>query len=501
MAVITHVRESVGRVVSPMRNFFSGLSHFKKHLLINLTIGVLIELGIIYYHDSSFIEGIEDWAFDLLIKIDFGTRDLSVPSHGLLWVDIDQDTHLAWQEPIHIPRDQLLGLLQSVIGATPNTTDTNAPVYPGLLPALVVVDISLDMRGVSETADAELVKYLRDYGDNCGQEKCPVILLPKTLYDFDEHDLPIWRKSRISGLDEVVAGNEKLQWVSPYQELSSDFVVRRWKLWRCAKVIEGNKEEIRVLPSIQMASLIAIREKGLDFNNKMGRVNQWARQDCLSQGGQDGGDDSSGADPEMLALGGIILRGDNSVVGRRIMYSMAQTPSKGVDSPYMRTMQGDLEPALLRYPAQLLLENAEEIPKPKFANRIVLIGGSHADSPDFHMTPLGMMPGALIVANTIVSIVQVGEADSVSKLVKVAVACGLIILMSLCFFKFSSFLGMLISGGVIILVLVPLSFYYFRQGMWLDFALPLLAVQIHEIVAEIEEAISKARSSNHKGNT
>ena len=54
--------------------------------------------------------------------------------------------------------------------------------------------------------------------------------------------------------------------------------------------------------------------------------------------------------------------------------------------------------------------------------------------------------------------------------------------------RFSSFWGLLLSGGFIVLLLLPASFVLFRYGVWLDFAIPLLAVQLYQMVVEFREA-------------
>jgi len=59
--------------------------------------------------------------------------------------------------------------------------------------------------------------------------------------------------------------------------------------------------------------------------------------------------------------------------------------------------------------------------------------------------------------------------------------------MSLAFACFTSFYGMLFSGLLIILVMMPISFGLFQAGVWLDFAIPLLAVQLHRMAAVLHQ--------------
>jgi hypothetical protein len=59
--------------------------------------------------------------------------------------------------------------------------------------------------------------------------------------------------------------------------------------------------------------------------------------------------------------------------------------------------------------------------------------------------------------------------------------------MSLVFALMSSFWGMVVSSVAVVIALLPLSFLFFRTGVWLDFAIPLMAVQVQQFAAEFKE--------------
>jgi len=59
--------------------------------------------------------------------------------------------------------------------------------------------------------------------------------------------------------------------------------------------------------------------------------------------------------------------------------------------------------------------------------------------------------------------------------------------MAWAFARFNSMLGTFVSGGLIILVLAPVSFYLFKFGVWVDFAIPIIGMQLHQMVAQYEE--------------
>ena len=127
------------------------------------------------------------------------------------------------------------------------------------------------------------------------------------------------------------------------------------------------------------------------------------------------------------------------------------------------------------------------------AGRVAVIGSSYDDSRDIHITPIGEMPGIMILVNAIHSFWLNGEIKPLPILTKLLVQVLLIVLMSLAFARFKSFWGMVVSGGVVILAILPVSFLVFRYGLWLDFALPLLAVQLHEMASAFTEVIKEQR--------
>jgi len=72
-----------------------------------------------------------------------------------------------------------------------------------------------------------------------------------------------------------------------------------------------------------------------------------------------------------------------------------------------------------------------------------------------------------------------------------------IVLMSMAFTHFhDSFDGKIFSGAAIIFVLVPISIFLLDlQGIWLDFALPLLVIEYHHLVMEVKGEPKKGISS------
>jgi CHASE2 domain-containing sensor protein len=124
-------------------------------------------------------------------------------------------------------------------------------------------------------------------------------------------------------------------------------------------------------------------------------------------------------------------------------------------------------------------------------DNIVVIGGSYSDGRDMHSTPLGSMPGALIIINAIHSLLQHGEIKPSPIWLKLLLTAIAIILVSILFMYLSSFWSVIFTGTTIIILLIPLSIWQLGHGVWIDFALPLLGVQLHQIATDFHNMAEK----------
>jgi len=127
---------------------------------------------------------------------------------------------------------------------------------------------------------------------------------------------------------------------------------------------------------------------------------------------------------------------------------------------------------------------------------IAIIGASNEDARDIHMTPLGPMPGSLILINAIHSLLQYGQLSPPSIWLQLASAALLLVIVSLIFVRFPSVNGRRISFAAIIVLLVPLSMYFFRYGIWLDFIFPLSAVTAFQSVTDHRKKISEGDNTH-----
>ena len=93
------------------------------------------------------------------------------------------------------------------------------------------------------------------------------------------------------------------------------------------------------------------------------------------------------------------------------------------------------------------------------------------------------MPGVLILINSLNSLLQ-QKAHGPHFSIIIFIEILLIVLLTIAFSVWDSFWGMIVANLTIIVFLVPVSVWLFGYGLWLDFALPLAAIQIHQIAAD-----------------
>ncbi len=146
------------------------------------------------------------------------------------------------------------------------------------------------------------------------------------------------------------------------------------------------------------------------------------------------------------------------------------------------------EVILTVFSAQPYLESPEG---GTFKDKIVVIGSSYSDGGDLHSTPLGTMPGGLVIINAIHSLLQYGAMKPSFAWHKGWAILFIIVVSILLTFVNKSFWVILFSAiGVILLTLI--SAFLFVENVWINFALPLLAIHIHQMVIRFSKIVRNA---------
>ncbi|MGR9088472.1 MAG: CHASE2 domain-containing protein [Gammaproteobacteria bacterium] len=459
------------RCLPPVTAFLawrSRQSSFVRHLMGNMVVGLSIAVLLWNLHDFSWLKEIEDGGIDWVMRMQWGVQPMR-PALPYAFIDIDEETYRDWGEPFHIPRDRLLHLIR-------NAVDGKA--------SAVVVDVDLSQRGHNENADNQLKEYLADY-DNPGR---PPIILTRVFREPLKSDANPYRSVRRSFLEEDarIAQSKLIHWGSPLFNLDQDRVLRRWRLWEpnCTGGQPG------IVPSIQLLTIVLLNSDRNGADQAASELQRSLAPFAPKQCGDEshGGSAHAGhPSSEIIEISGMKLHSSPDAIAQRIVYTQPWRLESWQARPTIPAGHGtETEAPILAMRSALPIFNPA-VDNSWLSGRVVVIGASFSESRDRHLTPLGEMPGALVLINAIHSLQQYGELNDPPLYVKLLVDFLLIVVMSLAFAGFDSFLGMLVSGATIILALLPVSFVVFRYGVWLDFAIPLVAVQLHQMAEEFQE--------------
>jgi CHASE2 domain-containing sensor protein len=443
--------------------YWQNLKPFYRRLIINMLVGLTITLLLVTVQDNRFLHEAEDIGIDWVIKM-FRNTPPTQDSPPFVLLDIDEKTYQHWQEPLLTPRDKLLDLLKFAVGGQPKVI-------------VVDIDLSYPIERSSHKlnlADHALSDFFAQYEVHCSKTGCPHILLARTFRQSLEdngYDLV-----RPAFLDSVVANSPHVHWASTSFDLSRDSILRRWRLWE----VSCSGQFPVVVPSMQLLTVALLNnptQGACQIANKLAAV---MPVDCEG--------DNLWTAPAwhdtMHVNSNLQLDFSPSRLSRRIIYTIPWKLPKGESRPLTR--QGS--PVLSTLSAYKITEHAP-IDSTLLRDTITIIGGSFKESRDIYATPLGWMPGVLVIANAIHSLLQFGELTPPPLWAIVLIQALFIFIMSLAFALFSSFFGMLISGVVIIIVMVPFSFWLFEYGVWLDFAIALVIVQLNEMAMAYRELL------------
>jgi hypothetical protein len=111
-------------------------------------------------------------------------------------------------------------------------------------------------------------------------------------------------------------------------------------------------------------------------------------------------------------------------------------------------------------------ELAGEIDADPFRNRVVMIGASHADTSDFYNTPLGTMPGVLIIANSIIQAKNITDTEPMNWWLSNIFALGLFLIYAVIVRNLQSALALAAIGVVSLVALFIISrLFSFYDGV------------------------------------
>ena len=386
-----------------------------------------------------------------------------------VYIDIDESTYRDWGEPPITPKDKLADLLRF--------TRTGSP-------KMVVVDIDTSEREASTDSEGSQLAELTDVLSNWSDEKVhdpslkePTLLVVRGFRQNLETGTK-YLEQRSSPLDTLLAENNNFHSTSPLFERSLyDHTIRHWRLFERT----CNNDSGGVIPSVQLVAAARLYAETPNLSRLYNALETYRPSDCTRINQQP---------RKSLRLGNRQLHLVGDRINDRIIYKIPWAIGLVDPSQVESVLHLNQQVPLVTYLSAGIITNSEsELDASLLKDRIVVIGGSFAENRDNYLTPIGMMPGAMILINAIHSLLQYGQMERPSPWLLYGLELCLILIASFIFALTQTFTAKLISGFVTLILLLPLTFSFFKYGLWLDFALPLLGVQIHETVARWERTL------------
>ena len=447
---LSPLAQRIGARFQVIQERWRRLPHGRRHFLLNLLIGTIIAVALHFAHHTSLVKETENIAIDAMMGVNQRLQRMTGTHHGrplrFAFIDIDENTYRVWDEPFFTPRDKLLRLVRFA-------AEGGAKV--------VVVNVDLS---IASNTDAKLLNYLENYQ---GRNRPPLALI-RSFFPPSDYTNKSEYEIRPSILDTIALSDRILQTLPLFRRSHYDGTVRYWHLWRIG-CLEGQPF---VLPSIQLA-LDALLTTASDENDPLDQIRRLTPSNCSAIGLNED------KHPTVLRHGQIRIDLSHDPIGERLIYTL---PWQGGETTDLVTISAWSISETDYVPATDLVRD-----------RIVVIGASFADSRDIYPTPIGEMPGALVVLNAIKSLHLFGQIKAPSLAFKGFIELALIVLMAWAYARLGSGWGTLLTGGVIVVTLLPISFYFFKYGVWVDLALPLLGMQLHQLVAAKEEDLALKR--------
>lgn len=467
--------------------WWSRLSTDRRHFFLNLMIGLGILFLLQIFHNAPVLRQSEDIAMDWVMRMRKCTV-FNEPTIPFGWIDIDDETYRDWKEPLYVPREKLADLIRFALESEPK---------------MIVVDVDLAQRSGDGTLEKPIEDVLKDWyeGECRGKPlfsgRCPPLILVASLRPYKKGLL----EKRPSKLDGLVNESEHIFWASPLFDQDWDQVIRRWRIW---EPVWLNKVDDRptAMPSIQLLAATLLTSCKKEMNDLQNCLDSLVLKGYNTMAGQPVSNDEKPCtvtlwkQEEMESIREsqtLSLSWDR--LGRRILYSIPWQAegSSGMTIPTVRTTE-DQKRLLLTRISALKVRNKQRLPD--LQGRVVFIGGSFRDSRDIYPSPLGEMPGVLILINSLNSLLQ-QKAHGPHFSIIIILEIFLIVLLTIAFSVWDSFWGMIVANLTIIVFLVPVSVWLFGYGLWLDFALPLAAIQIHQLAADYNEGREKRRTNGN----
>lgn len=386
--------------------------HKHSKLAILLTLAAALLLGGI---GSRIVENYQSLAdVNTLAAVSLAVSGVPRNALPVTFIDVDDSTREAWKARPKIPHAALASLISIA-------AERKAEA--------IILDVDLSGDTAAEPPDPQLLALLSSYPADA-----PMLMLARRIVFSAMPDGGMKPTSSLrTPYDAAVQGKANIQWITTLNDIGSDRTVRRVRLWQS---VCGDGDAAAYPSAALIAGALFLPQPGTAFSLS-GFLADRMTADCGTAPAEaapwPGARQQAATIPYLLpdradarALFRVVRNGAETVVLRRVEAGQIVKVERSSAGP------------------------AGEIDAYPFANRVVLIGASDAASGDVYNTPLGSMPGVLIIANSVV------QADRIlnSKPMPAAARAGAILLALLSFIL----VARLFQGAVAALVISAISF-------------------------------------------
>jgi hypothetical protein len=482
------------RARDAIRARWRGFDDRQRRFVVNIAIGIAISVLLLPVETNALVERLRE----VLLTWQSGHLQ-SDPAPELAWIDIDDTAYLAWNAPDVTPRDKLCRLIDFAIrGASVVVVDMDLSARPGYqpLPAATVCDSTArrDVKGDGD-ADRVLVRYVDRYARDCRLKgrsaagPCPLLLLirtPRTSPSLFFSKGRRAREPRSSVLD-TVHSSPYVMWSIPNFEEDDDRIVRRWRLWEplCDGIVGD------ALPSTELLAVSAYKwnqrlpkkhvDSPADVRAKLASLRPICRRSS-----SDGPVLRSESHPVTVNLGFPVTLTQNTAehfAERRFFYRFGW--SHRTEDEQSQTENPQTVGRLVRA-ADITEKPSVERPDPRDLNgRIAVIGTSYDDSTDFYRTPLGRMPGSLVLLNAINALYNDDHFRESPWWARLLSEAALVALSAWLTYMWPAH-AMRIAPAIVLFGFLFVGATVLNNGYWFDPVMPLLGIQVHELMAQFE---------------
>jgi CHASE2 domain-containing sensor protein len=522
----SRVRLKLFQYLSTLRGFWLSRSRFTQAIIVGVIIEAVLHIG----PPTVLRQQLENAAMDWTIRM-FGSSDVLSASQknsalAFTFLNIDEPTYQEkWGNKFFTPRDKLLALIKFAASHESR---------------VVIVDIDLS-RSVAQGGDpvqgeAELAAYLESYPPqkDANYNWPPIILVrrfaPSLASDGGE-EAQLCRSVRSSYLEgpgkntaSILEGDiapledssgvalrtsPLVLWASAEFVQEDDLMVRYWRLWE-----QGcDRGHTTLVPSVELlTSALAAKPSAAPEEAAPGllQLNCWLANIASPQCNECPLSSDQRTEalrrfcpsglPQPVQFGHLSLDTNSQAqtkdISQRIIYGIPWKLPPSTDWPSVQ-LPGHVVAPLLRIVSAGAISDPDGPLTPDlerqwgdqwFRQRVVVIGGSYSDSGDLHGTPIGTLPGAMILINAIHSAYVYGIVHSSWK-IEYSILIVMLLAVSWCFSRWHPLIALVVTGLVGFVLMIFASLLFLQRGGWFDFIIPVGVIGIHHVVVQSEDAL------------